>query len=81
MYGTSRVQDAVGGDVEKPELWWLGDRLLWKPLQVTMDICEETLMSSMAVAVVGDAVAVELDCEARDRQCLFSLFAPSRRAE
>lgn len=77
----SRVQDAVGGDVEKPGLLWLGERLMWKPLQVTMDICDEMLTSLTAVAAVGDAVVVELDWEARDRQCLFSLLAPSRRAE
>lgn len=77
----SRVQDGVGGDVEKPGLLRFGERPLWKPLQVTMDICEEMLMSSMAVAAAADSVAAELDCEARDRQCLFSLLAPSRRAE
>lgn len=75
------MQDCEAGDVEKPGLWWFGERLLWKPLQVTMDICEEILMSSMAAAAAGDAVAAALDCEARDRQCLFNLLAASRRVE
>lgn len=91
----------MGGDVDEEEeeeekpvlLLWLGERLLWNPLQVTIDICEDEqmmiLVSSKTVAAAeGDAVTATLllpvaaeDCEARGRQCLFSLLTPSSRAE
>ena len=82
---------------EKPALLvWLGEELVRRPLTpATADIWEEEQMmelisipSQAALATDGDPVAAApllpvagLDCDARDRQCLFGLLSSSGRAE
>lgn len=87
--------DVEEEDEEKPVLpVWPGERLARNPLtQATMDICEEEQMMAVilifleeAAVLDGGPVAVTSLAalaarEARDRQRLFRLLAPSSRAD
>lgn len=90
------VEEVEEEDEKPAPLVWLGERLVRNPLtQATVDMWEEEQMivvmsiSSEAVPVAdGEAIEATLpmpaaaeDCDASDRQRLFTLLATSSRAE